>query len=256
MDQVPVAFVSHGAPLSLEDPDWMESLGRWGERLGVIRSILVISAHWVSQTLKMGPLQPVPLVYDFWGFPQRFYQMTYGAPLASDLGRRLASLTGMGEILSVPDRGLDHGMWVPLRGMFPDARLPVLGLSLPSLSPMVLYRLVKLLAPLRQEGVLILASGGMTHNLSELNSDPLSGPFSWAVEFDRWVVEALLKKDLEALLAFESRAPHARRSHPTIEHLAPLFVALGSAEGSTRVSFPVTGFRWGGLSLRSVQWDV
>ncbi len=255
MGGLPVAFVSHGAPLSLEDSAWVENLGRWGKSLGEVRSILVVSAHWVTKSLKMGPLRPVPLIYDFWGFPDRFYRMTYGSPAAPDLGDRLSSLIGAGKLLSDPDRGLDHGMWVPLRGMFPEARIPVLGLSLPDLSPQGLYHLGKLLAPLRHEGVLLLSSGGMTHNLSELDPDRLSAPLPWASDFDQWMAKALVKKDIEALCQFESRAPYAHRSHPSTEHLAPLFVALGAAEGYIRASFPVTGFQWGSLSLRSVQFD-
>lgn len=255
MAGLPVAFVSHGAPLSLEDSAWVENLGRWGKSLGEVRSILVVSAHWVTKSLKMGPLRPVPLIYDFWGFPDRFYRMTYGSPTAPDLGDRLSSLIGTGKLLSDPDRGLDHGMWVPLRGMFPEARIPVLGLSLPDLSPQGLYHLGQLLAPLRHEGVLLLSSGGMTHNLSELDPDRLSAPLPWASEFDQWMAKALVEKDIEALCQFESRAPYAHRSHPSTEHLAPLFVALGAAEGYIRASFPVTGFQWGSLSLRSVQFD-
>ena len=255
MERLPVVFVSHGAPLSLEDSPWVENLRQWGKSLGEVRSILVLSAHWVTKDLRMGPLRPVPLIYDFWGFPDRFYRMTYGSPTAPELGDRISTLIGAGKVLPDPARGLDHGMWVPLSGMFPEGKIPVLGLSLPDLSPLVLYQLGKLLAPLRQEGVLLLASGGMTHNLSELDPDRLSAPVPWASEFDQWMAKALVEKDLEGLCSFVSRAPQAHRAHPSTEHLAPLFVALGAAEGYVRASFPVTGFQWGSLSLRSVQFD-
>jgi 4,5-DOPA dioxygenase extradiol len=255
MGLLPVGFVSHGAPLSLEDTEWRESLGLWGKSIGQVKAILVLSAHWVTSHPMIGPLDPVPLIYDFWGFPERFYQLTYPSPVSPELGRRLASMPGLEDLRPIPSRGLDHGMWVPLAGLFPEGEIPVLGLSLPGFSPEKLYALGKSLAPLREEGILFLASGGMTHNLGELDPNLHAPPRPWALSFDQWVAEALSKSDISSLLDFETRAPHPRKSHPTLEHFAPLFVALGSAEGYSRVTFPVTGFRWGSLSLRSVQFD-
>lgn len=255
MDRLPVAFVSHGAPVSLEDPEWRESLGLWGRSLGQVSAILVVSAHWVTQKPMIGPLEPAPLIYDFWGFPDRFYKLTYPAPVPYELGRKIMSMPGLEKTTPSPSRGLDHGMWVPLTGMFPEGRIPVLGMSLPGFSPERLYTLGKKLAPLREEGVLLLASGGMTHNLGEMDPSFNAPPVSWALAFDQWVAEALAGGDVVSLLEFEMHAPKPRKSHPTLEHFAPLFVALGAAENYSRITFPVKGFRWGSLSLRSVQFD-
>ena len=146
-------------------------------------------------------------------------------------------------------------MWVPLRGLFPKAEIPVLGLSLPGLSPGALFSLGQSLAPLRDEGVLILCSGGMTHNLGILLPWMEAPAEDWAATFDRWAADRLSEGDAAALLDFLARAPFARRAHPTSEHFAPLFVALGAVSGKmTQVSFPVTGFRWGTLSMRSVEF--
>ena len=255
MDLLPVAFVSHGAPVSLDEPEWRERLGLWGKSIGQVKAILVVSAHWVTQRPMFGPLDRVPLIYDFWGFPDRFYKLTYPSPVSPEIGRRIASMPGLEDLVPTPSRGLDHGMWVPLTGMFPEAIIPVLGLSLPGLSPKKLYTLGKSLAPLREGGILLLASGGMTHNLGEIDPNLHAPPRSWALSFDQWVVEQVSTGNLESLFEFEDRAPQARKSHPTLEHFAPLFVALGAAEGYSRVTFPVTGFRWGSLSLRSIQFD-
>jgi 4,5-DOPA dioxygenase extradiol len=146
-------------------------------------------------------------------------------------------------------------MWVPLKGLFPKADIPVLGLSIPGLSPEYLYEFGKRLSPLRNEGVLILCSGGMTHNLGDLNFQEAAPPESWAVEFDQWVVGRLLARDVRSLLKFDTQAPFSHKAHPSTEHFAPLFISLGAGEGSlSEISFPVSGFRWGTLSMRSVQF--
>jgi 4,5-DOPA dioxygenase extradiol len=255
MARMPVAFVSHAAPVSLEDLPWMEALGLWGSLLPEVREILVLSAHWVTRRLTLGPSVPSPLVYDFYGFPDRFSHETYPAPVSASLVDRLSLLEGVNSASVEKQRGLDHGMWVPLKGLFPDARIPVLGLSLPGLEPKSLFELGQRLATLRDEGVLILCSGGMTHNLRELNADPFASPASWAEEFEQWVMDRLVSGNFPSILEFEILAPHGKRAHPTTEHFAPIFVALGAASDSlNKISFPVEGFRWGTLSLKSVQF--
>lgn len=255
--RLPVAFVSHGAPVSLEDTPWMEDLDRWGKSFGAVREILVLSAHWVTRRLLAAPAKKFPLLFDFFGFPDRFYKLDYPCPASSILLGRLPALTGLDSMQVDPERGLDHGMWVPLRGLFPNAEIPVLGLSLPGLAPMDLFRLGERLSPLRDEGVLILCSGGMTHNLGYLRGEMAAPPEEWAIRFDGWVTERILAGDNDSILDFEHQAPFAHRAHPSTEHFAPLFVALGaSGAAGGPVSFPVTGFRWGTLSMRSVQFGL
>ncbi len=252
MNRLQALFISHGAPLSLEDEDWMKSLRSFGEKLGDIRGIIILSAHWVERGLFAGPLIPSPLIYDFWGFPERLYRIHYPAPPGADLLRVLQKLPGIGPVTPAPSRGLDHGMWVPLIGLLPQADIPVLGLSLPGTEPGRLHSLGQALAPLRDEGILVMGSGGLTHNLGALMAGENHAVTPWAQEFDQWVVRKLESSDIPSLLNFRKDAPNASLSHPTIEHLAPLFAAMGAAGEGFRVSFPVDMFRYGSLSLRSV----
>ncbi|MGC8529307.1 MAG: DODA-type extradiol aromatic ring-opening family dioxygenase [Leptospirillia bacterium] len=245
-------FVSHGAPLSLDDEDWMSALKNFREKLKDFRGIIILSAHWVERGLFAGPLLPSPLIYDFWGFPERLYRIRYPAPPGKDLLPILQKLPGIGQVTPAPSRGLDHGMWVPLIGLLPQADIPVLGLSLPETDPAHLYALGQTLAPLMDEGILVVGSGGLTHNLGALRSEENHAVSTWAQEFDQWVVQKLEAANISSLLNFTKDAPNASLAHPTIEHFAPLFVAMGAAGERFQVSFPVDMFRYGSLSLRSV----
>ncbi len=183
----------------------------------------------------MGATTPVPLVYDFWGFPERYYQVTYeapGAPRLAEQVRKLLAVPGIGTH-EAPSRGLDHGAYVPLVQMYPAADVPSLQISMPTLDPQRLFDIGRRLAPLRDEGVLVLGSGFTTHNLSLIDMvAPADAPApSWSREFDSWVDEALLAWDLDAVLDFGHKGPAARVAHPRTEHFAPLFVALGATVG-------------------------
>jgi 4,5-DOPA dioxygenase extradiol len=200
----------------------------------------------------------VPLTYDFWGFPQRYYQVRYPAPGAPGLAARVRGLLGGPgtPVHEAGDRGLDHGAYVPLAEMYPEADIPVLQLSMPTLEPERLLALGRRLAPLREEGVLIVGSGFFTHNLSEMSwgTGPEEAP-GWSKEFDAWGREALDHADVDALLDFEHASPAARRAHPRTEHFAPLFVTLGAGEAELtggRQHAVIDGF-WGGLAKRSIQ---
>ena len=252
MRHIRALFLSHGAPSSIEDTEWMAALEKLGEELGPVRGIVVLSAHWVAKELHAGPLTPSPLIYDFFGFPERLYRARYPAPPGSDLLEILKGLPGIGPITPAPGRGLDHGMWVPLKGLFPSADIPVLGLSLPGVDPARLYALGQALAPLRDGGILVVGSGGMTHNLGALIANERAPVVSWAQTFDHWVVEKIESGDIHSLIEFWKNAPNAPLAHPTTEHFAPLFVAMGAAGENFQVSFPVDFFRYGSLSLRSV----
>ena len=205
----------------------------------------------------MSATRPVPLLYDFWGFPQHYYEVTYDAPAAPELARSVtALLTRPGSpVVQDDERGLDHGAYVPLVEMYPDADVPVLQLSLPTLAPTELLEVGRRLAPLRDEGVLIMGSGFTTHNLAAFR--PQYGadytPPSWSVEFDHWAQEAMAHGDVDVLADFLHRAPAAQLAHPRTEHFAPLFVSLGAA-GQAQATSVIDGF-WYGLSKRSWQLD-
>ena len=252
---VPTIFLAHGAPPLLDDELWMKQLAAWGKALPRPRSILMVSAHWEKEPATLSATKAVPLVYDFYGFDEKYYRVQYGAPAAPELAARVKALCSDARIATADsDRGLDHGVWVPLVPMYPRADVPVQQLSLPTLEPRPLLALGRALAALRQEGVLIVGSGFLTHNLHELDRDPHAAPPSWAAEFDGWTAEALARRDVDALLDYRANAPGVRQALPTHEHFAPLFVTLGAAAEGEKPSFPIEGWYAGSLTKRSVQF--
>lgn len=252
---MPAIYLGHGAPPLLDDPVWCAELIQWSASIPKPRAILVVSAHWESTPLSLSsPSAATPLVYDFWGFEERFYQMTYPTPDASQLAHEVASIVPKSYALHQhPTRGLDHGAWVPLKVLYPDASIPVLQLSLPSLTPGELLKLGSILRPLRDEGILIIGSGFMTHGLPFIRDfRPEAEPPSWSREFDEWAKQALEKGDLDELANF-ARAPGMPYAHPTAEHFAPLFVTLGASyRPGDSPHTPIDGFYWG-LAKRSFQ---
>lgn len=256
VDRMPVLYLSHGAPPLADDTTWTAELAAWSADLPRPKAVLVISAHWESAPTTVGATETVPLTYDFWGFPQRYYEVQYPAPGAPELAadvRGLLARPGQ-DVHQDPDRGLDHGAYVPLKEMFPDADVPVLQISMPSLDPQELFTVGRRLAPLREAGVLIVGSGFTTHNLSLANFGDTSGEGpGWGREFDAWATETVQAGDVDAILDFENRAPAARIAHPRTEHFAPLFVSLGAtADDWAGAHSTVEGF-WYGMAKRSFQ---
>ena len=255
MTSLPVIFAAHGAPMLLDDAGWMRELGDWAAAMPRPNAILVVSAHWDHRPTTIGAVRPIPLVYDFYGFPERYYETRYPAPGAPELAARVQDLlrgSGM-ESIQDPGRGLDHGAYVPLVAMYPDADVPVLQISMPGLDPRALFDLGRALAPLREEGVLVFGSGFLTHNMRYAFRPGIP---TWAREFDAWAEGALSRLDFDALLDFRARAPAAEIALPTWEHYAPVLVAAGAAsEDRPPVAFPITGF-WmdGAFTRRSVQF--
>lgn len=254
---MPVLYLSHGAPPLADDQVWTRQLATWSAELPKPKAILVVSAHWENAPLTLGATTTVPLVYDFWGFPERYYSVTYPAPGAPELAASVRKLlAGPGTpVHEDPERGLDHGAYVPLVEMYPDADVPVLQISMPSLDPRVLMDVGRRLAPLRDEGVLIIGSGFFTHNLSKITmADPAVPAPSWSAEFDIWGQEALAARDFDSLIDFLHKAPSGRVAHPRTEHFAPLFVSIGaSVDAGEPVRSVIDGY-WYGLSKRSVQF--
>ena len=252
---MPALFVAHGAPVLLDDAAWMGELASWAQALPKPKSILMVSAHWEERPTTLGATRTVPLVYDFYGFPERYYETRYPAPGAPELAARVHQLLRGSGISSTadPERGLDHGAYVPLVAMYPAADVPVLQISMPGLEPRALFDLGRALAPLRDEGVLVFGSGFLTHNMRYAFRPGIP---SWAREFDAWVADALSRLDFDALLDFRAQAPAAQLALPTWEHYAPVLVAAGAvSEDRPPVRFPITGF-WmdGAFTRRSVQF--
>jgi 4,5-DOPA dioxygenase extradiol len=257
MDRVPALYLGHGAPPLVDDPVWPAELKAWAAKLSRPRAILVISAHWEAAPLTIGATKAVPLVYDFYGFPEKYYRVRYPAPGAPWLAERVTQLVGGATAVAHDEaRGLDHGAYVPLTVMYPDADVPVLQISMPSLDARELLTLGKRLAPLRDEGVLIMGSGFMTHGLPFLHdfrSD--APPPAWSSEFDAWAAETLARGDVDALTDYRRRAPAVQYAHPTVDHFVPLFVALGASLEKTEVPRTVIEGYFLGLSKRSVQFE-
>ena len=252
--RMPAVYLGHGAPPLVDDSLWVAQLAAWAGALPRPRAILMVSAHWTEAPLTLGATAPgVPLIYDFYGFPERYYQTTYPAPPAPELAERVRGLLeGVEPVQDSPGRGLDHGAYVPLLVMYPEADVPVLQISLPSLEPERLLALGAALRPLRDEGVLIVGSGFLTHGLPFLRDFRTDAPPpDWSSDFDRWAAEALARRDLHGLAGFRDR-PSARYAHPTTEHFVPLFVTLGAADEGAPMATPITGY-FLGLSKRSIQ---
>ena len=254
MSRMPALFLSHGAPPLVDVERWVTQLKEVAAGLPRPRAILMASAHWESAPLMLGATETVPLVYDFGGFEQRFYEVLYPAPGAPDLADRIEKLMPDSEHVARTDRGLDHGAYVPLTVMYPDADIPVLQMSLPTLEPDRLLDLGRRLAPLRDEGILIVGSGFTTHGLPFLRDwRPGAAAPGWSREFDAWAAEALSRGAVDELADFRSRAPGMPWAHPTIEHFAPMFLTLGaSGDPALPPDQPIDGF-WMGLAKRSLQ---
>lgn len=253
---MPVVFIAHGAPPLLDDAQWKAELAAWSKAMPRPKAILSLSAHWEARPIAIGAIKSIPLVYDFYGFPQRYYDLQYPSPGAPELAARVRDLLRGKSISFVdePGRGLDHGTYVPLMSMYPDADVPVLQVSIPGLDPKELYDFGRALAPLRNEGVLIAGSGFLTHNMRALGE---SSTPAWAKEFDDWAKDVLTRRDVDALVAFKERSPSARLAHPRAEHFAPVISAAAAAiDGGGDATFPVSGF-WKmapAFTRRSVQF--
>jgi 4,5-DOPA dioxygenase extradiol len=254
---LPALYVSHGAPPLFDDGPWMDQLFRWSQALPKPRAILIVSAHWESAPLMLSASGArTPLVYDFGGFHPRYYAMTYPTPDAGDLARQVRALLPDREpVHEHPSRGLDHGAWVPLKVMYPLADVPVLQLSLPTQDPGRLLEIGQRLRPLREDGVLVIGSGFMTHGLPFMTREMVvdGAVPSWSADFDAWAADALSRGDVETLSRYQSLAPGLPYAHPTVDHYIPLFITLGAAQRPDQaVTTTIEGYM-AGLSKRSFQ---
>ncbi len=256
-ERMPALYLSHGAPPLADDPVWPGQLAAWSAGLPRPTAILMVSAHWEEAPLALGAVETVPLVHDFWGFPEHYYRVRYpapGAPALADAVRKLLRAPGT-PVQDIPDRGLDHGAYVPPRRDVPGRRHP----RPPDLDahprPGAPDGHRPQARPLRDEGVLIVGSGFFTHNLAALRHAGRGVP-SWSSEFDDWGRRALEARDWDALLDFLDKAPAGRYAHPRTEHFAPLFVTMGAAEAGGELDAQksvIDGF-WMGMAKRSVQF--
>jgi 4,5-DOPA dioxygenase extradiol len=253
---LPSLYLSHGGgPMPFERQEWLDPLHGWARSLPKPKAILIVSAHWESAPLSISAVRPDELVYDFGGFDPMYYTMRYDTPDATDLARQVAdSMPDTEKAHQHTTRGLDHGAWVPLKIMYPAADVPVVQLSLPTEDPDRLLALGKRLRPLREQGVLVVGSGHMTHGLPFITREMITENKvpGWSSDFDGWAADALARGDVAELSRFRS-APGLPYAHPTVEHFTPLFVALGAATDPTApVTTTLEGYGFG-LSRRSFQ---
>jgi len=238
----------------LDDPLWTSQLREVAANLPKPKAILIVSAHWESEPVTLSASDAAtPLVYDFGGFAPKFYQMTYETPDATALAARIAAMMPDHGPLHESRRGLDHGAWVPLRIMYPDADIPVLQMSMPTSDPGKLIELGRRLRPLRDEGVLIIGSGFMTHGLPFLRDWSIDAKApGWSSDFDQWAADAISRGDVDMLASYKDLAPAVNYAHPTVEHFTPLFVTLGAATEADAIPETLIEGFWMGLSKRSV----
>jgi 4,5-DOPA dioxygenase extradiol len=251
---LPSVYISHGAPPLFDDAGWMDELFAWSTSMPKPTGIVIVSAHWETAPITItAPTPATGLVYDFGGFDPRYYSMTYATPDATALGARVSGLLSAISPVADRPRGLDHGAWVPLKVMYPGADVPVVQVSLPTDRPDVLFAMGERLRELREEGVLVIGSGFMTHGLQFMTQAMVEGKApGWSRDFDAWAWSAIEAGDVDTLASFRQLAPGMPYSHPTVEHFTPLFVTLGAAQdlGSARTVIDGTMM---GLSRRSVE---
>ncbi|MEX1828453.1 dioxygenase [Luteibacter sp. CQ10] len=258
MTRAPAIFASHGAPTFALEPGLLGSrLTDLGEsHLADARAIVVVSPHWQTCGVRVTGAATPSTIHDFGGFPPALYSLTYDAPGAPSLAAETASLLiDHGFATTVDDeRGYDHGAWVPMRYLRPDADVPVIQVSMPhNLDTAGALRLGEALGGLRDRGVAVVGSGSLTHNLYEVRRDGVNA--AYAVEFAAWSREAVLAGDVKSLLAYRRLAPSAIRAHPTEEHYLPLLVAVGAAGGDAPKAID-GGITYGVLSMDSYAWGT
>lgn len=248
---LPALFVSHGAPPTLDDPQWLSDLFAWGQTMPKPRAIVIVSAHWENAPLAISATTAgAPLYYDFGGFHPRYYTLPYATPDATALAHQVAgTLADTTPLHQHVDRGLDHGAFIPLMAMYPAADVPVVQLSMPSLEPAALLRLGQRLRSLREEGILVIGSGFMTHSFEVFRRPDLMGHIE---AFDEWAADAVARGDVDALTDYQTKGPGVAVAHPTADHFVPLLLTLGAATDPAAVTTPIERITFGN-SIRSIQ---
>lgn len=255
MKRPPIVFVSHGAPsLALEQCPARDFLQRLGGELGTPRAIVAVSAHWASAAPAVTGTAKPETIHDFYGFPDALYRLRYPAPGAPEVAARVCeAMRAAGFECEIdPRRGLDHGVWSPLLLMYPEAQVPVVQLALqPHLGTAHHFALGAALAPIRDEGILIMASGGATHNLGRIRGGGNGSAPKWVSAFTEWLTGAVVEGRSAELVNYRRIAPYAAENHPSEEHFLPLIVAAGAAGEGARGRCLHSSYTYGALSMAS-----
>lgn len=246
-------FIAHGSPmLAIEDNSYTRQLQQLGQSLGTPEAIVVFSAHWVSRTLSITSTdEPQKTIYDFGGFPRELYEITYPARGSVKVAEEIAQLfeeSGI-EVNRNSGRGLDHGVWVILHHMFPEANIPVIAASVnPLLPPEQQYHIGQVLKTLKNRNIVVIGSGGTVHNFGAINFSRENESDGWPEEFDSWLIDHMQKWDTAALFDYKRLAPHAQRATPDYEHFLPLFIPMGCGDDSRKANLVHRSYRYGSLS--------
>lgn len=255
MTRLPTFFISHGSPmLAIQESPAHQFLLSLGDTFPKPKAIVIASAHWESIGAPAISLAKNPeTIHDFGGFPRALFEIQYPAPGAPDIAIQAKALLEQEgfTVKTSTNRGLDHGAWVPLRLMYPQADIPVTQVSiLQGATPTEHLRVGHALSNLRDEGVLVIGSGSLTHNLYEFRGHDIDASVpSWVSDFDQWMQERLEQSDAESLLNYRERAPYAAKNHPSEEHIAPLFVTMGAAGESIKAERIHRGYEYGVLAM-------
>ncbi|MUT68795.1 dioxygenase [Paenibacillus sp. NEAU-GSW1] len=255
---LPSYFFAHGAPsIVLEDNDYTQLLKQFKEHTTKPKAIVLFSAHWEEQIQTIGAADTYETIYDFGGFQDELYQMTYPAHGNRELSEEIQSLFSKHGIQSVSNekRGLDHGAWAVLKLLYPDADIPVVALSVNRhLSNAQQYEIGKALQELREQDILIIGSGGTVHNLRNLNWRS-EGVDEWAAQFDSWIQDKVESWDTESLFQYDKIAPYAQEAVPTNEHFIPLLLAMGTGDANRQAKLLHRSYQYGNLSLSCWQFN-
>jgi len=249
---MPSLFISHGAPsIAIEQDGFTRAVASFGETLSGARAIVVVSAHWQARSVRVNAVAHPETIYDFGGFSPDLYKIRYEAPGDPALAREISTLLGGAPLEE--SRGWDHGLWVPMRILLPDANVPIVEIAQPNpTTPAELVRIGQALAPLRERGVVIAGSGGIVHNLRAIHLADKNAPVDdWAKQFDDWFATHLAARDFDTLTRYRDLAPHATLAVPTPEHFEPLFVTLGASHATDTLTTIYEGFHYGNLSMRT-----
>lgn len=252
--KMPVLFIGHGNPMNaIEANQYTRAWESLSKKLSKPNAILSVSAHWLTERTFVHAAKRPKTMHDFWGFPDELYEIQYNCPGAPKLAKEVQSLIKKMKVESDSEWGIDHGTWVPLRYLFPEADVPVFQLSIDVSKPSKFhYDIGKELALLRERGVLIIGSGNIVHNLGRMQYEPDAKPYDWAVEFDELSKELVIKGEHEPLITYEKLGKAAVLSIPTPDHYWPLLYSLALQKKDDQISFPVNGIAHGSVSMRAI----
>jgi len=255
--RMPALFVGHGSPMNaIEDNAFARGWNKIGRALPRPAATLAISAHWLTEGTFVHVAKKPKTIHDFWGFPKALYDMNYPAPGAPEIAEGVIRDMKKTPIKSDTDGGIDHGTWIVLKRMYPDADIPVFQLSIDMSQPSQFhYELGQALTPLREKGVLIMGSGNIVHNLGNISFEENAQPFDWAMEFDAQAKTLLNKGDYHSLITYEKLGHAAALAIPTPDHYWPLLYTLGLVRANEQLSFPIEGIAHGSISMRAVRID-